>query len=245
MAAPRAAAAAATLRLLVALLAPAAVAAEPCSLRAVSPVAGPLAGGTRVNISGSGLEAGTAWRCSFGSVQVVAEYDEAQGWVSCYAPSTDLASVVALNASVDGGGSWCDGGGGAGLSFQFYAAPNVSSISPASGATQGGTIVTVSGAGLNATGVSHCTFGSTRVGDVVTAGAVVAATDLSAERVVCVAPSADEADAVGSATFDFDTMPAVEIILPCLEETCVRGFEPGRYEGNVAHSCSRWNLSVR
>ena len=86
----------------------------------------------------------------------------------------------------------------------------------------------MTGVGLNATGVSHCTFGSLRVGDVVTAGAVVAASYLSAERIVCVAPSADEADAVGAVTLDFNTMPTAEVILPCLEESCILGAEPGR-----------------
>ena len=114
--------------MLVALLSPAAATA-PCTVQAASPIAGPLAGGTLVNISGSGLDAGTAWRCSFGGVEVVAEFDEEQGWVSCYAPLVEIASAVALNASIDGGGSWCAGDG---LSFQFYSAPNVSSISPAS-----------------------------------------------------------------------------------------------------------------
>ena len=77
------------------------------------------------------------------------------------------AGSAALNVSINGGGSWCEGST---LDFQFYSPPNVTAISPASGNAMGGTNVTVTGSGFAATGVAACAFGVLRIGDEQRAG---------------------------------------------------------------------------
>ena len=206
-----------------------AVAASICQLDSIAPAAGPLAGGTLVNLTGSGFEAGSKWHCSFGGVIVAAEYDDSAGWMSCYTPSSDDTSIssATVNASIDGGNSWCESR--AGISFTTYPLPNVSAASPASGSVQGGTHVTLTGSGFNATGTAHCSFGALRLGDTLVAGALVAASQLAEGRLVCAAPSGDDAAAVGGALLDFDSsMPAAEVISPCAVESCVAGLEPAR-----------------
>ena len=117
-------------------------AGEDCSVLTVSPSAGPLAGGTLVNLTGIALGAGSAWRCAFGApdgagAMVGAEYFSDGERVGCYAPARELAGSLAVNVSIDGGSSWC---GGAALPYAYYAPLNVSAVSPASGSVQGGTV---------------------------------------------------------------------------------------------------------
>ena len=108
------------------------------------------------------------------------------------------------------------------LSYEFYAPPNVSGISPASGSLQGGTTVTVTGSGFDAMGAAHCAFGSLTVGDEkMVAGALVPATTIDAHTLECDAPTADRADAVGTAVFNFNEMPPYEVVRPCDFDTCV------------------------
>ena len=107
-----------------------------CSVDTFTPIAGPSAGGTLVRVSGAGFGDGSAWLCSFGDTLVGAELEGSD--VACFAPE-HAPATVGFNVSVDGGGSWCDGG----HQFAFYSAPNVTSISPASGSVQGATDVTV------------------------------------------------------------------------------------------------------
>ena len=141
--------------LLLAALPALSTASSECAMSEHTPVAGPVDGGTLVNVSGVGLEAGSSWQCSFGDAAVGAEYDEAADFVTCYAPPSS-AGTATLNVSINGGGSWC---AGAALNYQFYPPPNVTSISPASGNAAGGTNVTVTGSGFAATGVAACALG--------------------------------------------------------------------------------------
>ena len=61
-----------------------------------SPDRGPVDGGTLVNVSGSGLEAGSSWQCSFADAAVGAELvdDEGPPFVTCYAPPTPAGSAA-------------------------------------------------------------------------------------------------------------------------------------------------------
>ena len=201
--------------LLLAALPALSTASPECAVSEHTPIAGPVDGGTLVNVSGVGLEAGSSWQCSFGEAAVGAEYDEAVDFVTCYAPPAS-AGAATLNVSINGGGSWC---AGTVLNYQFYPPPNVTSISPASGNAAGGTNVTVTGSGFAATGVAACAFGVLHVGDERRAGALAPAIEMSDQRLVCASPSAADADAVGVATFSFDkdTLPAEDAVQPCVD----------------------------
>ena len=204
-----------------------------CDVTSHLPISGPADGGTFVRVRGGGLDAGSSWQCSFGETVVGAEYDGSDtDSVTCYAPPTvsidgTTTQVVTLQVSIDGGSSWCNNGSA--LSFQFYAPPVVSAISPASGNAAGGTNVTVTGVGFSQGDTAHCAFGVLYVGDERRAGATAEALERSDERLVCASPSAARADAVGVATFSFDraALPAEEVTSPCVDEYCTppRGWQ--------------------
>ena len=118
-----------------------------CYVTSHLPISGPADGGTFVRVRGEGLDAGSSWQCSFGETVVGAEYDGSDtDSVTCYAPPA-VSGTTTLQVSIDGGSSWCNNGSA--LSFQYYAPPVVSAISPASGNAAGGTNVTVSGRGFD------------------------------------------------------------------------------------------------
>ena len=195
----------------------------------ISPTAGPMLGGTLVNLTGTRLGDGAAWRCSFGTSIVGAEYFEDAERVGCLSPSSDVAASVLTNVSIDGGSSFCSGEP---QPYQYYAPPNVSAISPASGSTEGGTVVTVLGSGFSALTSDRvvCTFGRLRIGDAYRAGAVVGTVgNMSDGLIECIAPTANAADAVGSASFSFNVpLPVVEVLQPCVvvprHDGCVPGY---------------------
>jgi hypothetical protein len=202
---------------------------EDCVVLTISPTAGPMLGGTLVNLTGTRLGDGAAWRCSFGTSIVGAEYFEDAERVGCLSPSSDVAASVPTNVSIDGGSSFCSGEP---QPYQYYAPPNVSAISPASGSTEGGTVVTVLGSGFSALTSDRvvCTFGRLRVGDAYRAGAVVGTVgNVSDGQIECIAPTANAADAVGSASFSFNVpLPVVEVLQPCVvvprHDGCVPGY---------------------
>ena len=191
---------------------------DSCTTLTVSPTSGPYDGGTLVNLTGVSLGDGSAWRCRFGEVIVGAEYHDESERVSCFSPkqlsTAPPGAELPINVSIDGGSSFC---GGSALTYRFYPTPNVSQISPASGSSQGGTRVTVTGSGFAGLGGEVvCGFGSLRVGDVIRAGATSNAIEMSDGQLVCLAPSAHASEAVGTAYFSFDTMPERQVIQPCI-----------------------------
>ena len=221
-----------------------------CSVASMSPTAGPTAGGTLVYLSGSELGDGSAWRCAFGESVVGAEYFELVERVGCHSPPMEDAIKLVVNVSIDGGSSFCSGET---QRFQYYEAPTVSSISPASGAAEGGTLVTVSGSGFGAATSARtvCTFGVTRAGDGrLLAGALSEAfwqpavgngtssngtSSDGAGTLTCSSPSASAAAAVGVVLMDFGApLPPAEVLVGCSStpfvghDGCVPGVEPER-----------------
>ena len=210
---------------------------EDCVVLTISPTAGPMLGGTLVNLTGTRLGDGAAWRCSFGTSIVGAEYFEDAERVGCLSPSSDVAASVPTNVSIDGGSSFCSGEP---QPYQYYAPPNVSAISPASGSTEGGTVVTVLGSGFSALTSDRvvCTFGRLRIGDAYRAGAVVGTVgNVSDGLIECIAPTANAADAVGSA--------AAPLLLE--EEEAMAGAASGvpAAASALANLCDRSSVSTR
>ncbi|WP_182449822.1 IPT/TIG domain-containing protein [Streptacidiphilus sp. P02-A3a] len=119
---------------------------------AVSPGAGPLAGGTTVTITGTGLAGATA--VTFGAGHPATA-------VSCTATTctattpAESAGTVDVRVTTVGGTSATSSAD----RYTYVAAPTVTSVSPATGTTAGGTTVTITG--TNLTGATALTFGST------------------------------------------------------------------------------------
>ena len=121
----------------------------------ISPSSGAFVGGTLVNVSGSAFERGVHYTCAFGSQVVVASFVPKYGVVSCFSPPGlpgEAATVeVSLNAQQYSSG---------GIAFTYHHVAVVSSFSPSSGPSSGGTRVVVSGDGLEGGSDYRCQFDS-------------------------------------------------------------------------------------
>jgi subtilase family serine protease len=108
--------------------------ASPTTAR-VSPDAGPLAGGTKVTITGSNLSAVTSVR--FGSSPATSFTVVSNTQLTAVAPAGRGNATVSLTT--------IDGAAHPAKTYQYLATPTVRSLSPRTGKRTGGTRVTVSG----------------------------------------------------------------------------------------------------
>ena len=120
----------------------------------VVPAVGPTAGGTLVQVIGSGMVggvgAGPEYRCRFGNVTVAASLvGEA---LHCVAPSQSAATLP-LEISLNGQQFSSDGVG-----FHLFVPPVLSSVSPSFGPTAGGIRITMSYANLHHALRYRCVF---------------------------------------------------------------------------------------
>ena len=170
-------------------------------ISAISPTSGPLLGDTFLNVSGVHLINGSDYRCRLGAephVTIPATFHAGPPqMIACTAPAMpfDTGAVpleVSLNAQ-----QYTDDG----HEMQFYAAPALSALSPATGPLAGGTRMVISGGALHDGSHYVCRFeprdtptptdDDDLAGFVGVAGAVqrVPATHISHEAVVCYTPS--------------------------------------------------------
>jgi hypothetical protein len=120
------------------------------AITSFSPAVGPSAGGTVVTIEGSGFEGTSA--VHFGTASATAYDVVSDSVVTATAPAGTGSSAVTL--TTDDGTT----GTGGGALFDYVPPPIVSKISPSSGPSGGGTVVTISGSNLSGATAVH--FGS-------------------------------------------------------------------------------------
>jgi|GEM_PF-699018 len=122
------------------------------TVTSIAPLAGPLAGGTAITITGTGFRSGAT--VSVGGVPItVGSVGSTSITGTTGANSAGTYSAVVTNT---------DSQSGTGGSFGYRAVPTVTAISPTSGTTAGGTTVTITGtnffSGITATiGAVTCT----------------------------------------------------------------------------------------
>ena len=157
---------------------------SPMTASGATPSIGPERGGTRVCVLGGGFRDAYTLRCAFGSssAPVLARYvDESQ--LECTSPFHAAGSAAVL-LSMNG-----QQYASSGVSFTYQPSASVSYISPATALSEGGTPVTVHGAGFSsaseALGVLTCRIG----------GAVRRAVWASSSAIVCNATRAAAGEA--------------------------------------------------
>ncbi len=124
----------------------------------VSPVAGPLAGGETVTITGTGFTGATA--VDFGTVAASNVTVNLTGTQITATSPQESAATVDLTVIGPGGTSTTS----AADHFTFEAAPAVTSVSPTAGPLAGGKTVTIAGTGfIGATAVDFGTVAATNV----------------------------------------------------------------------------------
>lgn len=110
------------------------------SVTSVSPNQGPIAGGTTVTITGTDFFAGATVKVGSGDCLNVNVLSSTS--ITCLLPGqTAGAKTVEVKNSDNQVGSLASG-------YTYYAAPVISGISPTSGRTTGGTLLTISGSGF-------------------------------------------------------------------------------------------------
>lgn len=133
----------------------------------VSPTSGPSTGGTSVTITGANLSAATAVK--FGSTNATGFTVNSSTSITATAPA-GTAGTVDITVATAGGTSTTS----ASDRFTYVAAPIVSSISPSSGSTGGGTTVVI-------TGIGFVDGAMVTIGDIATTGVTwVSATSITA-----------------------------------------------------------------
>ena len=108
----------------------------------VSPIVGPIHGGTRVTISGQGFRNSSKLVCIFGSRRASAEYKSTTEIV-CKTPHVASAGPVPIYISINGVDEEP-----AFSSFNYAAIPVISEVSPDRGPIQGATSVVIRGSGF-------------------------------------------------------------------------------------------------
>jgi hypothetical protein len=105
------------------------------SISAITPAGGPIAGGTAIDIVGTGFSGAT--HVTFNGAPATDVTAISDRWISAVTPATTAGQFGAVVTTPAGTGS--------GGSFRFFAVPMVTAISPASGPLSGGTAVTITG----------------------------------------------------------------------------------------------------
>ncbi|MBI2764948.1 MAG: IPT/TIG domain-containing protein [Chloroflexi bacterium] len=118
----------------------------------ISPNSGSTAGGTEVSITGTGFIGATAVK--FGGVPATAFTVNSATSISATSPAQAAGTVVVIVSNDTG-----DSTANANTYFVYAPRPVVTSISPNSGSTAGGTEVTITGTGF--TGATAVSFGGT------------------------------------------------------------------------------------
>jgi len=122
------------------------------TLTSISPTAGPTAGGTSLTLTGTNLTGATA--VTFGATAASGFTVNSATSITATAPA-GAAGTVDVRVTTPGGTTATS----AGDQFTYVPAPTVTSVSPASGSSIGGTTVTLTG--TNFTGATAVTFGGT------------------------------------------------------------------------------------
>ncbi len=119
----------------------------------ISPRSGPTSGGTSVTITGTGFSGTTAVRFGATNATNVTVYSATQ--ITATSPAGAGAGTVDVTVTTPAGISATS----AADQFTYAGAPTVTSISPSSGASAGGTTVNINGTGFN--GTTAVKFGAT------------------------------------------------------------------------------------
>ena len=180
------------------------------SISAVSPGAGPLAGGTSVIIAGGHLDG--AQQVLFGSTPATSfSYNPTTRDITAIAPA-GLAGAVDISVLTPGGSSPAT----LADKFTYTVAPSVTGVSANDGAYEGGTTVTITG--TNFTGASAVKFGGTSA----TSFTVVSSTMISAVSPggalgnvdITVTTPGGSSSVVPADQFTYNSMPVVTGIRP-------------------------------
>jgi hypothetical protein len=173
------------------------------SVRSVTPNTGSTAGGTSVTISGANFASGAS--VTFGGATATNVAVQSSTSITATTPANS-AGEVSVTVTNSGGQSGTLSGG---FTYVQPSTPSVSSISPNTGSTSGGTAATISGA--NFVGGATVTFGSASATNVVVqSGTSITATtpanSAGAVNVIVTNPGGQSGTLSGGFTYSAETV---------------------------------------
>ncbi len=139
--------------------------AAPPTLTSISPVGGPLAGGTTVTFTGTGFVTGAT--ATFGGTACTVPTFLNSTTFTCTAPASGAGSVDVTIKNPDTQSATLTS------AYAFAPAPFISGILPSAGSTSGGTLVTVSGTDFATSGTVTVSVGGVSCGNVYVASSGV------------------------------------------------------------------------
>ncbi|MDE1995949.1 MAG: IPT/TIG domain-containing protein, partial [Rhizobiaceae bacterium] len=177
------------------------------TVTSISPTSGPTAGGTSVTIAGTNLIGATA--VTFGGTAALSVTVNSATQITATAPAG--IGTVDVTVTTSGGTSTTSSSD----QFTYVAAPMVTSISPTSGPTAGGTSVVITGANL--TGATSVTFGGTAANFTVNSATSITATapskSVGTVDVIVITPGGTSTTS-DSDQFTYIAVPTVTSISP-------------------------------
>ncbi|MFT7622916.1 MAG: hypothetical protein ACI9WU_002091 [Myxococcota bacterium] len=145
----------------------------------IDPAQGPASGGQPVVVSGVGFADGAT--VTFDGAQATEVVVVSIGTIECMTPAGAIGPADVVVTNPGGKSGSYDGG----YTYNDKAAPTLDTVSPVSGATDGGTVVTITGTGFQA-GAS-VVFGVNEAGG--------ASVSNAGQTITCTSPSGDEGTA--------------------------------------------------
>jgi len=173
------------------------------SVTALSPILGPIGGGTSVVLTGANFTGATAVR--FGATNATSFNIDSATQITAVAPARAAGSVnVTVTTSVGTSAA------ASANAYQYVAAPTISALAPSSGAPAGGASVVVTGTGF--TGVTSVKFGATNAASfTVDSATQITAVSPPGSGSVSVTVTAAGGAATSSATFAY-VAPTVIVV---------------------------------
>jgi hypothetical protein len=172
-------------------------------ISSLSPTSGPVAGGTVVTITGTGFTGATG--VTFGGTQGTSFSVDSDTQITVSTPGGAAGDVDVVVQSPNGDS--------AASTFMYVPAPTVSSLTPTTGPTAGGTTVTITGSGFTAG--STVSFGGTPAASVTVDSdtSITATTPAHAAGAVDVTVTTAGGTSAPS-TFTYMTRPVITELLP-------------------------------
>jgi large repetitive protein len=182
------------------------------TVTAVSPAAGPLAGGTSVTITGTGFLVGEPTTVKFGTATATSVTVVSGSSITARAPAG--SGTVDVTVTTTGGTSAANPPGD---DFTYDPVPTVTGVGPAAGPLAGGTPITISGTGFTS-GATVTVGGAAATGvNFVNSGTITATTPASGSTGtvdVRVTTLGGQSATSSADQFTYDPVPAVTGVSP-------------------------------
>ena len=182
----------------------------PPTISSVSPASGSTAGGTTITITGTSLTGATS--VTVGGVAATSVVVVSPTSITAVTPAGTLGAVSVSVTTPYGAAS-------AASTFTYVAPPTISSASPASGSTAGGTAITITGTSL--TGATSVTVGGVAATSVVVVSptSITAVTPAGTLGAVSVSVTTPYGAASAASTFTYVAPPTISSASPASGST--------------------------